>query len=68
MRLHLSLQQNEPRQCQNTYAVDRRRKCWIYTGTPWLKVNSNYTDINVKNQEADAHSVLNYYRKLIVSS
>ena len=28
-------------------------------------VNSNYTDINVKNQEADAHSVLNYYRKLI---
>ena len=35
------------------------------TGTPWLKVNSNYTDINVKNQEADAHSVLNYYRKLI---
>ena len=35
------------------------------TGTPWLKVNSNYTDINVKNQEADEHSVLNYYRKLI---
>ena len=35
------------------------------TGTPWLKVNSNYTDKNVKNQEADAHSVLNYYRKLI---
>ena len=21
------------------------------TGTPWLKVNSNYKDINVQNQE-----------------
>ena len=35
------------------------------TGTPWLKVNSNYTEINVKNQEADPNSVLNYYKKLI---
>ncbi len=35
------------------------------TGTPWLKVNSNYKEINVENQEKDSHSVLNYYRKLI---
>ena len=35
------------------------------TGTPWLKVNSNYTKINVENQEKDSGSVLNYYRKLL---
>ena len=34
------------------------------TGTPWLKVNSNYPAINVENQETDANSVLHYYRKL----
>ncbi|MBQ1172966.1 MAG: alpha-glucosidase [Lachnospiraceae bacterium] len=35
------------------------------TKTPWLKVNDNYPKINVKNQENDPDSVLNYYRKLI---
>ena len=35
------------------------------SGTPWLKVNSNYKEINVENQEKDENSVLNYYRKLI---
>lgn len=34
-------------------------------GTPWLKVNPNYTDINVADQEKDEDSVLNFYRKLI---
>ena len=37
------------------------------TGTPWLKVNSNYKDINVQNQEDDPDSVLNYYRKLVAT-
>ena len=35
------------------------------TGTPWLKVNSNYKEINVEREEKDPDSVLNYYRKLI---
>ena len=35
------------------------------TGTPWLKVNSNYKEINVESQEKDTDSVLNYYRKLV---
>lgn len=35
------------------------------TGTPWLKVNDNYTEINMETQDADPDSVLNYYRKLI---
>lgn len=34
-------------------------------GTPWLKVNANYKEINVRSQEQDADSVLNYYRRLV---
>ena len=34
------------------------------TGTPWLKVNSNYKEINAASQENDPDSVLNYYRRL----
>ena len=34
-------------------------------GTPWLKINPNYKSINVKTQEHNPDSVLNYYRKLI---
>lgn len=35
------------------------------TGTPWLKVNPNYRDINVSDQLSDNSSVLKYYQKLI---
>ena len=35
------------------------------TGTPWLKVNENYSMINAEEQEINSDSVLNYYRKLI---
>ena len=35
------------------------------TGTPWLKVNSDYREINVAAQENDPDSVLNYYRSLV---
>lgn len=35
------------------------------TGTPWLKVNENYTKINAGQQEMDPDSVLQYYRRLI---
>ena len=37
------------------------------TGTPWLKVNPNYTAINVESQEQDPDSVLNYYRRLVAT-
>jgi oligo-1,6-glucosidase len=33
-------------------------------GTPWLKVNPNYTTINVAAEEKDPNSCLNYFRKL----
>ena len=35
------------------------------TGTPWLKVNPLYAQCNVREQEKDNNSVLNYYKKLI---
>ncbi len=35
------------------------------TGTPWLKVNPNYSSINAKAQMADPDSVMNFYKKLI---
>lgn len=35
------------------------------TGTPWLKVNPNYEEINVERQLREENSVLHYYRRLI---
>ncbi len=35
------------------------------TGTPWLKVNGNYKEINVERQEKDEASVLHYYQRLV---
>lgn len=35
------------------------------TGTPWIKVNPNYKEINAKAELEDENSVFHYYRKLI---
>ena len=35
------------------------------TGTPWIAVNPNYTEINAKEQVGREDSVFNYYKKLI---
>lgn len=35
------------------------------TGTPWLKVNPNYTSINVNAQMNDPNSVRSFYKELI---
>ena len=35
------------------------------TGTPWLKVNRNYTKINLESQKNDPDSVYQYYRRLL---
>ncbi|KGX91551.1 oligo-1,6-glucosidase [Pontibacillus halophilus JSM 076056 = DSM 19796] len=32
---------------------------------PWIKVNPNYTSINVEDQQKDEGSILNYYKELI---
>jgi oligo-1,6-glucosidase len=35
------------------------------TGTPWIKVNPNYKDINAKQALADPDSIFYYFQKLI---
>lgn len=35
------------------------------SGTPWIKVNPNYTEINAAKQITDPDSVFSYYKKLI---
>lgn len=35
------------------------------TGTPWIKLDPNYTEINVEKDMANKNSVFNYYKKLI---
>jgi len=35
------------------------------TGTPWISVNPNYKQINVKNARDDNNSVYHYYKKLL---
>ena len=44
---------------------DASENAGFTTGTPWFYVNPNYTEINVKAQEDDPDSVLNFYRKLL---
>ncbi|MFT7232022.1 MAG: oligo-1,6-glucosidase [Cyclobacteriaceae bacterium] len=34
------------------------------TGKPWLPVNQNYVEINVKSQESNPESTLNHFRKM----
>ena len=44
---------------------DASENAGFTTGTPWLKVNPNYTRINVADQKRDPNSVWNFYRQLI---
>ena len=34
-------------------------------GKPWFKVNPNYVEVNVADQEKDPESLLNFYREAI---
>jgi oligo-1,6-glucosidase len=44
---------------------DTTQNAGFTTGTPWLKVNPNYTTVNATQQEKDPNSILNYFRKLV---
>ena len=44
---------------------DDSKNAGFTTGTPWLKVNSNYLEVNAKAQVNDPDSVFSYYKKLI---
>ena len=44
---------------------DSSENAGFTTATPWFYVNENYKEVNVSAQEADADSILNFYRKAI---
>jgi len=43
---------------------DSTKNAGFTSGTPWIKMNPNYTSINAQAQENDPKSCLNYFRKL----
>ena len=44
---------------------DDREHAGFTIATPWIKVNPNYKEINVKRALADPNSIFYYYQKLI---
>ncbi len=44
---------------------DRSPNAGFTTGTPWIRVNDNYLEINAADEVKDPDSVFNYYKKLI---
>lgn len=44
---------------------DAGKNAGFTVGTPWFKINPNYTAINAASQVNDPNSVFNYYRQLI---
>jgi glycosidase len=55
----------EPRQRPHADAAGRRLNTRFATGTPWIKVNPDYTSINVQQDPADADLKLHYCQALI---
>ncbi len=44
---------------------DHTTNAGFTSGTPWIKVNPNYNEINYAAQENNPNSVLNYFRKIV---
>lgn len=50
---------------RTNYQWDTTANAGFSTGTPWIKTNPNYKEINAAQQETDPTSCLNYFRKLV---
>lgn len=44
---------------------DTTENAGFSTGKPWMKVNPNYTEINVERAKQDPYSIYHHYKKLI---
>ena len=44
---------------------DNSKNAGFSTGEPWIKVNPNYTVVNVAAEEKDSNSCLNYFIKMV---
>lgn len=59
--LRITARQNS----RTPYQWDDSKNAGFTSGTPWLKVNDNYRNINLASQLKDSDSVQAYYKKLI---
>ena len=66
--------EEEALRCVSLYSRDNARtpmqwdsseNAGFSAGNPWLNVNPNYKEINVKNQQNDPDSLLSFYKELI---
>lgn len=65
MNLFMETIQNSSRDNGRTpFQWDSSANAGFTTGTPWIKVNPNYTMLNAAAQEKDPNSCLNYFRAL----
>lgn len=51
--------------CRTPFHWDDSENAGFTTGTPWLKVNPNYTEINAASQLNDPNSMYNWYKQMI---
>ena len=51
--------------CRTPFQWNAGTEAGFTTGTPWLKVNPNYTRINAEEQMDNPNSVRSWYRQLI---
>lgn len=72
--LNAGLSEKEALKAVNRFSRDNARtpmqwdaaeNAGFTTGTPWLYVNPNYTEINVEAEQTDPASVLNWYKAMI---
>jgi glycosidase len=62
--LHI-LQERSRDNARTPMQWDATANAGFTSGTPWIGVNPNYTEINAQAQTDDAASVFSYYRELI---
>ena len=63
-----ALRQIQPRSRDNARTPmqwNTTKNAGFTTGEPWIKVNPNFMQINVENEQKNPDSILNFYRKLI---
>jgi oligo-1,6-glucosidase len=60
-RIHKSSRDN----ARTPMQWDGSENAGFTTGTPWIEVNPNYTEVNVEQALADPESIFHYYRQLI---
>ena len=62
----MALQKRSSRDNSRTpFQWDSTANAGFTTGTPWIKVNPDYTLVNAAAQENDPNSTLNYFRKIV---